>query len=103
MLTIMATLKVKPEYLSEYLLLAKELTRETFGKRKGCLAYSFLQQRDNPTQFVLYEQWDSQDTLNHHIQWLIEKLGPAKPDGFLPQKLMDMYQDGHVNYYRVME
>ncbi|MDC0610309.1 antibiotic biosynthesis monooxygenase [Vibrio sp.] len=33
MLTVMATLKVKPEYLSEYLQLAEELTRETFGKR----------------------------------------------------------------------
>lgn len=103
MLTIMAQLRVKAEMLDEYLELAARLTRETVGKRKGCISYAFHQQLDDPNEFVLYEQWESEHDLNAHIKCLVDQLGPVKPGGFLPEKLMNMYESGHSSYYKVIE
>lgn len=103
MLTIMAQLKVKEEMLDEYLEIASMLTAETVGKRKGCISYSFNQSIDQPTDFVLYEQWESEEDLNAHIEYLKVLLGPAKPGGFLPERLINMYESGRPCYYKVIE
>jgi quinol monooxygenase YgiN len=103
LLTIMAQLRVKAERLDEYLEIVAMLTRETIGKRQGCIAYSFNQRIDDPVEFVLYDQWESEDDLNAHIEYLKELLGPAKPGGLLPEKLMNMYESGKPFYYKVIE
>lgn len=99
----MAQLTVKAEMLNEYIEIAAMLTKETVGKRKGCISYSFNQNVEQPTEFVLYEQWESEEDLNAHIEYLKVLLGPAKPGGFLPEKLMNMYESGRPYYYRVIE
>lgn len=103
MLTIVVHAKVKEECLNEYLEMASLLTRETRGKRKGCISYSFNQRQDVPTEFVLYEQWKSQEDLDSHIDELIKLLGPAKQGGLLPERLVDMYESGHPCYYTEIE
>ncbi|SHE44601.1 putative quinol monooxygenase [Vibrio gazogenes] len=103
MLTIIAQLKVKEEMLDEYLEMASMLTAETVGKRKGCISYSFNQSLEEPTEFVLYEQWESEEDLTSHIEYLKVLLGPVKPGGFLPEKLMNMYESGQPYYYKVIE
>lgn len=103
MLTIMAHLKVKAAVLDEYLQLVARLTRETQGKREGCISYAFNQRVDEPTEFVLYEQWQSQAHLNAHIEYLKQWLGPAKEGALLPEKLMNMYEAGTSHFYRVIE
>lgn len=102
MLTIIAQLKVKTDKLEEYLPLISMLTNNTVGKRKGCITYSFNQRRDAPTEFVLYEQWESQEDLDNHIHYLISLLGPSNSGGILPKKLMDMYESGQSYYYDVV-
>ena len=103
MLTIMIHAKIKEECLGEYLEIASMLTRETKGKRKGCISYSFNQRRDKPTEFVLYEQWESQEDLVEHIKQLVVLLGPPEPGGLLPEKLVNMYESGFPYYYNVIE
>jgi len=41
---------------------------------------------------VLYEQWESQTDLDNHINELFAISGSAKPDGPIPEKLMNMYE-----------
>jgi len=103
MITIIAQLKVKTEMLEEYLNVASMLVKETKGKRKGCISYSFNQRLDEPTEFVLYEQWQSEEDLNAHIDYLNVLLGPAKSGGILPEKLMNMYESGVPYYYTVID
>lgn len=95
--------KVKEECLSDYLEVAVLLTRETKGKRKGCVSYSFNQRQNEPTEFILYEQWQSEEDLNNHIAALVELLGPPKPGGILPERLANMYESGTPYYYNVIE
>ena len=36
-------------------------------KENGCLSYIFHQATNDPTEFVFYEQWESEDHLNAHL------------------------------------
>lgn len=99
-LTVMIHAKVKQEKLSEYLDLIKLLIKET--TKKGCITYSFNQRKDEPTEFVLYEQWESQTALDNHISELFQILGPARPGDPIPEKLMDMFEKAVPVYYDVV-
>ncbi|MEI8631315.1 antibiotic biosynthesis monooxygenase [Vibrio sp. PP-XX7] len=100
MLTIMVQAKIKEEKLPEYLEMAELLTCETKGKRPGCISYSFNQSLETPTEFVLYEQWESQESLDNHIRELSKLLGQPKPGYLLPEKLMEMYEWAKPVFYR---
>ncbi len=100
MLTIMVHAKIKKLKLNEYLDLIKMLTKNT--TKKGCLFYAFNQNKQDPTDFVLYEQWESQTDLDNHINELFEILGPARPGNLIPDKLMDMYEKVIPVYYDII-
>ena len=100
MLTIMVHATIKKEKLDEYLDLIKMLTKKT--TRKGCHYYTFNQNKEDPTDFVLYEQWESQTDLDNHINELFEILGPAKPGNPIPDKLMDMYEKTTPVFYDII-
>jgi hypothetical protein len=100
MLTIMVHAKVKEEKLAEYLELAALLTGATKGKRAGCISYSFNQSLASPTEFVLYEQWESQGHLDDHIRALCELLGQPVHGKPLPEKLMNLYEWARPVFYR---
>ena len=101
MLTVMVHAKVKQEMLNEYLDLIKLLSRET--TKKGCLTYSFNQNKEEPTEFVLYEQWESEVDLDNHIKELFTILGPAKSGDPIPEKLMNMYEKAAPVFYNIIE
>ena len=103
MLTIMVHAKIKEEFLQEYIETASLLTKETRNKRRGCISYAFCQRMDEPTEFVLYEQWENQEALDEHIKQLVLLLGPPSPGGILPEKLMNMYERGTPYYYKEIE
>ncbi len=92
--------KVKQEMLNEYLDLIKVLVKKT--TKKGCLTYAFNQNKDEPTEFVLYEQWKTQEDLDNHIEELFKILGPAKPGDPIPEKLMNMYERATPIFYNVV-
>ena len=89
--------------LTEYLEMVSLLTNETRGKRPGCISYSFNQCIDSPTEFVLYEQWESQEHLDNHIVELCKLLGQPKTGQPLPEKLIRMYEWAKPVSYRVIE
>ncbi|MFL0810850.1 MAG: antibiotic biosynthesis monooxygenase [Agarilytica sp.] len=99
MLTIMVHAKVKQEKLEEFLELAVRLTNETRGKHQGCISYSFNQNLESPTEFVLYEQWETQEDLEEHIRELVLLLGDPAPGFALPKKLLDMYESARPVCY----
>jgi len=103
MLTIMVHAKIKEEKLPEYLEMAALLTNETKGMRPGCISYSFNQSLESPAEFVLYEQWESQEHLDNHIQELCKLLGQPKQGQPLPEKLMEMYEWAKPVFYKEIE
>ena len=100
MLTAMIHAKVKQEMLDEYIDLIKMLSRKT--TKKGCHFYTFNQSQDDPTEFVLYEQWESQQDLDNHISELFKILGPARPGEPIPEKLMNMYEKAKPVFYNIV-
>lgn len=100
MLTIMIHAKIKPEMLDDYIDLITLLSEKT--TKKGCRFYTFNQNRDDPCNFVLYEQWESQQALDAHMQELFEILGPARPGEPVPAKLLDMYEEATPVFYDVV-
>ncbi len=92
--------KVKKEMLNDYLDLIKLLTKKT--TKKGCLSYVFNQSIAEPTEFVLYEQWQSQADLDNHIEELFKILGLAKAGDPIPEKLMNMYEKATPVFYNVI-
>jgi len=100
MLTIMIHAQVKKKLLNEYLDLINLLVKNT--TKKGCHSYSFNQNKEEPTEFVLYEQWESQEDLDNHIKELFTILGPAKAGDPIPEKLMNMYEKATPVFYNVI-
>jgi len=93
--------KVKQEMLNNYLDLLKVISKK--ATKKGCLNYTFNQRKDEPTEFVLYEQWESQEDLENHFNELFEILGPAKNGDPIPEKLMDMYEKATPIFYNIID
>ena len=100
MLTIIIHATVKQEMLNEYLDMVDMLTKTT--TKQGCLNYSFNQRKDKPTEFVIYEQWESQQDLDNHINELFKILGSSKPDHPVPEKLLNMYEKVTPVFYDVV-
>jgi len=103
MLTIMIHATIKEEELDNFIEVASLLTKETRENREGCISYSFNQRSDSPREFVLYEQWENQESLDIHIKELAVLLGPPKPGQILPERLINMYEKAVPVYYNPIE
>lgn len=103
MLTIMVFAKIKEERLEDYLEMASLVTRETVGKRPGCISYSFNQSIESPTEFVLFEQWESQKDMENHVKELCRLFGDPPPGYPLPKKILEMYESAKPAYYKQVE
>ena len=102
MITAMIRLQVKPHCLNEFKIINAELTKATQGVRKGCINYMFLQDQDNPYQFVLFEQWQDQAAIDGHIEYLVKKFGDPLPGQALPEKLVNLYESSEIKFYQVL-
>jgi quinol monooxygenase YgiN len=90
-----AIVKAKPgqeDAVKEALLSLVEPTR----KEAGCLCYNLHQSKGDPTQFMFYEQWASQEALSAH--------GKTPHMQALGGKLKDKTdQDGGVVLYELLK
>jgi quinol monooxygenase YgiN len=52
------------------------LTAITRAEDDGCLTYVFHQRQDNPREFMLYEQWRDEASLDAHVTHCQVVFGP---------------------------
>lgn len=66
-LTIVATIKAKPEHAEQ---VKSELLTLTAASQadQGCIQYILHQDNTNVTGFIVYEIWDSNESLQQHVQ-----------------------------------
>jgi quinol monooxygenase YgiN len=102
MITILFHVTVKDGKEQEFHDLAIRMTEVTRAEDEGCLTYVFHQRRDNPKEYVLYEQWRDQEALNAHIAHLQTLLGPPAPGGRLPAALLDLCEKTQPVFYNVV-
>ena len=71
--SVFATVKVKEDKIEEAKQFLKELSAETLANEPGTLAYVFHQQQDDPTSFVAYEKYESDEAFKQHGKNLAAK------------------------------
>ena len=71
--SVVATIKVKEDKIEEAKQFLKELSAETLANEPGTLAYVFHQQKDDPTSFVAYEKYESDEAFKQHSKNLASK------------------------------
>jgi len=67
MFVLAVYLQVKPENLEIFKVEATVNARASDAE-PGCLRFDFLQQQDDPTKFMLYEVYRSEDAFKAHQQ-----------------------------------
>lgn len=79
-LTVIATMRAKPgkeATLQDFLLKLVEHTRQ----EAGCIDYDLLRLQDDPSVFVMYENWTDRAALDQHAQMpYMHELGAALPE-----------------------
>ena len=64
--SIVANLKVKEDEIEEAKGFLKQLAADTLAKEPGTLVYTVHQRKDDPTAFVFYEKYESDDAFKTH-------------------------------------
>jgi len=71
--SVVATLQVKEDKIEAAKQALKQLASETLADEPGTLAYVFHQQKDDPTLFVAYEKYESDEAFAQHGKNLASK------------------------------
>jgi len=64
--SIVANLKIKEDKIEEAKSFLKQLAADTLAKEPGTLVYTVHQRKDDPTAFVFYEKYESDEALGIH-------------------------------------
>ena len=102
MITILFHVTVKDGYEQDFHDLAVRPTKVTRAEDDGCLAFVYHQLKDNPKEYVLYEQWRDREALDAHMAHLEALLGPPNPGGRLPAALLDLCESTQPIFYDVV-
>ena len=65
--------QVKEDKIEEAKQFLKDLSADTLASEPGTLVYVFHQQKDDPTSFVAYEKYESEEAFKTHSKNLASK------------------------------
>ena len=65
-LRVIARVKARPNKTNELLSVLSSLVEPT-RKELGCISYTLLQNNEDPTEFALIEEWQSNTDLESHF------------------------------------
>lgn len=67
MLSVVAKIKVKPEFVDLVKAEMLKMVAETV-KENGCMNYNLHQDNADDSVFIFYENWSGEDALQNHLQ-----------------------------------
>lgn len=62
---LVISMTIKPECRNEVMTALETMITET-RKEKGCIAYFLMEKENSPNDFILIEEWASQEDLTNH-------------------------------------
>ncbi len=98
--TLLFFATVKDDRAQEFARVAERLTKTSRAEDEGCIAYVFLQQQDDPREYVLYEQWRDRAALDGHLARLRQIFGPSSSGRGLPSALLAFFESTRTVRYR---
>lgn len=85
-LVVLAFFRAKPEHLAELCAALADLIRAT-RREPGCLRYDLHVAADDPTSFVMIEQWATPAALEFHMAQPHTQAAFAKMSDWLAEKV----------------
>ena len=102
LITILFSITTRESKEQEAADMMRRLTESTRAEDDGVITYVFLQQQNNPREYVLYEQWRDSAALNAHLARLRKVFGPPREGGSIPAAILDLFETSRAVRYRVV-
>ncbi len=64
---VIATFAVRPEYVDDFVAVARATLVEPARREDGCVQYDLCQDVTDPTRFAMIEAWESEAALDAHL------------------------------------
>ena len=93
-LTIVADIRVNPEHREEILAGLRGLIAPTL-EEKGCLQYDLHEDNENPNHFLFYENWESRELWQDHMETDHIKVFQTASDGKIED--VALYEMTHLD------
>jgi quinol monooxygenase YgiN len=101
--TVLFRAKVKQGKESEFSGLAKRM-QDVSRTEDGCITFTYQQNRKDPWDFFLYEQWRDKDAIDAHVRNLETVLGPRREGDKFPEVLEhEMWESWTADLFDVVE
>jgi quinol monooxygenase YgiN len=68
----------------------------------GAVTYTFMQQKDDPARWALFEQWRDKDHLGAHVATMKRRFGEPPPGASLPARLHALVERSDFTFYRAL-
>ena len=65
----------------------------------GCIGYTFHQQKNDPRQLLLHEQWRDRAALDAHVAHMKSLFGAPPPNARLPARLHELSESCRAAFY----
>ena len=99
MFTIVVQITIKEGKEAEFREVATKISKATNEEDKGCITYHYLQNSENPREFVVYEQWEDAASLDAHVDHLQAMFGAPAPGQRLPAAIGDYFESINSGRY----
>lgn len=102
MITVLFYCTAKPGQAEAMRTLLAEMQRVSRVEDQA-VQYTFLQRKDDPAEFALFEQWRDQAHLASHVENMKRHFGEPPPDAPLPAKLQALTGKSSFQFYRLVD
>jgi quinol monooxygenase YgiN len=84
--------------LREVLAEMQQVSRE----RDRAVSYTFMQQKDDPARWALFEQWRDKEHLGAHVESMKRHFGEPPAGASLPARLHALVERSEFTFYRAL-
>lgn len=102
MITVLFYCTAKPGSEAPMRELLAEMQRVSRGEDQA-VSYTFMQQKDAPAEFALFEQWRDKAHLASHVENMKRRFGEPPPGAQLPARLHALAARSSFSFYRLVE
>ncbi len=99
-ITLIPRVVVKEGRVEEFVEGFVSAAKAVRAEEPGCFAYSLYRRKDNPREFIIFEQYGDDKALAAHMAHLVALFGPPGPNsGPIPEKLADFFEASDMGFY----
>jgi quinol monooxygenase YgiN len=98
MITVLFYCTAKPGSEAPLRLLLGEMQRVS-REQDRAVAYTFMQQADDPREWALFEQWRDKEHLGAHVANMKKHFGEPPPGARLPARMQALVEKHDHRFY----